>query len=183
MKTILATVAAALIISLPAFGIPFEGTFLQTVTFTSDPLVSVGETFTGTYHYDSPVIDGTFYAGQQSPFDQNPIVGGSFYLPGIGVQPFGVRFRADRVLTVRGGLVTYFAQHGQIGISDYSLRLSDFSVGRDTLLQRYSTGGTISFTNPTANVPEGSPNTAWLLAIGLFGLALVRPLLDTPARA
>ena len=78
MKTILVTMAAALVISLPAFGIPFEGSFVQTVTFTNDPLVSIGETFTGTYRYDSPVIDGTFYAAQTGPFDQNPIVRGTF---------------------------------------------------------------------------------------------------------
>ena len=67
MKYHAAWVAILSTIPLAANGMPFHGTITETITSTNDPAYAVGAVFVGSYSYESPTMDGTFYTGEYYP--------------------------------------------------------------------------------------------------------------------
>ena len=184
VKSIFSGILTALVLSSSALAIRYEGTILETITSTNDPLYAVGQMFTGSYQYDSADVDGTFRPRHiLDPLNPNQLRG-FIFVPGRGEELINGNFFASRTfMTVSGGEVTDFVRTDSFGALEYTFRGSGFSVRRDGFLSDgtfgiIGTSGTVSFSNPVANVPEGSTSTAWLLLGGMFAVAVIRPLAD-----
>ena len=184
VKTIFAGILAVVVLSSSALAIRYEGTILETITSTNDPLYAVGQTLNGWYRYDSADVDGTFRPRHiLDPLNPNQLHG-VLFVPGRGDELIdGYSFASRTYLTVSAGEVTDFFRTDSIGFLEYTFRGSGFSVRRDGFRSDGTFGnigtiGTVSFSNPVANVPEGSTSTAWLLLGGMFAVAVIRPLAD-----
>jgi hypothetical protein len=183
MKTILAAILFVSSVSLTAFGGGYSGTITQTVTATNDPAYSVGETLTGNYEYDSPTVNGVFYAdpfdGLGEPASEDQTLNGSVYLTFPNTfNGFNAldSTRDDGMMTVTGGAVTgfdwgwesgnYYAIFGGGEFSTTNYDLVDPTTGE--FLPDIDTSGTLTFSTPVSSVPESSP-TIWPLTAVLCG--------------
>lgn len=175
-------------LSLSAFGDIFRGTITETVTTTDDPRFFVGQTFVGSYEYESPTCDGDFGSLQYCFFADHPGA-----LPTLqfsifsflGSEPNGwmslaeTNFQVKTHLVVTDGAVTDFYLTSQLGAADPNFRLSIFYVPNamaliDGHVQSTNTTGTMSFSAPTVvQVPDGATPTVALLALSLLGFAVL----------
>ena len=157
-----------------AFAVPFSGTITQTITYSTAPGFDVGQTFSGQYSYDAPMIDGDFI---NLPDPGNPdgilasLKADLFYFHfGWGDLSTG-GFIAWNELLVQDGHVTKFNKEGQKGPADFVFTETAFSYS-----YKYATNetvrGTMVFSDPHA-VPDAESTIA-LLSVSLLGLGCVR---------
>lgn len=150
----------------------FKGTITQTITDTNDPERYVGETFVGSYIYDSPTIDGTFYTTGGVPYGlpEPGKLKGTMWQPhfdGPWVAPDGTNYDGlgnqvgvplnytpfyDQVfLTIAGGVVTDFYFYLYHGDTEMRMDAAGFSttpfIG-SPYMYAITTGGTVVFSNP-----------------------------------
>lgn len=150
----------------------YHGTITEIVTDTSDPLNYVGETFIGSYLYESPTIDGNFFTLYGIPGLQGSLYCYDRYLtfnyPNSGVY-----------MGVSGGQVSSFYasdESADTGMG-FSLSTFNFSVhpgGPGNFWEpKYRTWGTLSFSPP--EVPDAIRTLSLLMEslVGLFAFAAV----------
>lgn len=165
-------------LSLPTFATLYMGTIKQTVTFTNSPAYQVGQTFFGSYQYESPSIDGDFGTLKYKTFTNPsslPTLGG--YVYSFIVDPARVEFddhqfsvhNHETHLTVHDGRVTDFHRVARAGFTTVGFSLTQFNAVYSQFF--YNTQGTMAFTDPVA-VPEPSTTAAAMVGLMVIGIAL-----------
>ena len=125
MKQLVASLLILAGLSLPTYGLMFEGTFTLEVTAQTDARnFKVGDMFMGYFQYDSPTLDGTFHFDKLAPgltvmghIDAPSPLGGDLG-PGLDIA----------YLTVGAGRVTDFSFTDQRGADGITLTYSTFHV-------------------------------------------------------
>jgi hypothetical protein len=196
MKKIIISITVFLTAFLGAYGDTYFGTFTETITETNDPLYHVGQTFNGSYWYDSATADGTFH----TPTWGTPQPGVNYTLDGTVYTPFAAEVDFDYMgvqyhLTGPGGAqreLRNTVNHGQLvvtngQVADFEwsyeqggfymyMKNSDFVAlsfyDKGPADQVPTTRGTVSFGEPS-RVPEAT--TTWaLVAASVLGLGFIR---------
>ena len=175
MKLLLAALCA-LITCLPARATLWRGTILQTLTETNDPRNTVGETFVGSYEYESDTVDAVLnpYLDRSHLHATLATFYASAHDGGVVTTDFAL-FLSTQHFTVRDGAVSTFAMWGQTGY-DFNFYTTGFNSSyfnyiTDTMggPRFFLNNGTMSFSAPEA-VPETAA-TVTLLTFGLIALA------------
>jgi len=201
MKPPLALISFLLLNAAPSWADSFHGRIFYTVTdsilslrnpagtTTTIPGLAVGDSFTGSYRYESPTIDGLFTL-------QNGLTGG-VNVPGVFTQPFlsstaplfyPFTVSGSPSITVAGGLVQSFHFALEVGAFGFFFLRDEFRMGCGAgapcgfdpfgsgfeILNLVATG-TVEIENPT--VPE--PDTFWMLAAGLASIFILNRRLVT----
>jgi len=163
--------------------IDYSGPTPVLTTPATMPGLSVGETFIGTYSYESPTIDGTFHqpngliGGILLPGVFNPLPPGYFADP----TPYLYTFKVGQgFLTITGGQVGHFSLNASAGQLGINVTPTTFRLGCDCWVVNPTMGpigvwnavatGTIYVEAPS--VPE--PPTLLMLAAGIAALAIAR---------
>lgn len=174
MKPIRWILCAAVSLALNASAITFNGTFTGTVTSLGAPVAfgldSIGDTFSGTYSYESALVNGLF-----TPTSGNLQMTISFPDLTVLTQLNDSGYNTYPKLSVVGGAVNYLDFFG------YSPSLDLFAGSNsqwDVLPSGGTlTSGTIEFSAPTevrtSPVPDAG-STALLLGLASLGLLAVR---------
>ena len=174
MKPIRLFLCVAVSLALNASAITFNGTFTGTVTDLGSPVAfgldSVGDTFTGTYSYDSAGVNGLF-----SPTSGNLQVTISFPDLTLLTQLNDGDHPNYPRLNVVGGSVNYldfFGYSPSLDLFAGSGSKWDVLPAGGTLTQ-----GTLEFSRPaeasTSSVPDAG-GSALLLGLASLGLLAVR---------
>lgn len=173
------------VIPLAVFGNIYCGTITETVTTTDDPRYYVGQTFVGSYEYESPTCDGDFGHFWYTVFNPLALPTLKFslftFLPGLGQDGWlsldETNFKEYTHLVVTGNVVTDFFLTGQYGGADPNFRFSEFRIPNgmtfiDGQLRSTYTAGTMSFSAPVP-VPDGSTPTVVFVTLSLLGIAVL----------
>ncbi len=165
--------------ALTTFGNVYTGTITQTITHTNDSTFHLGQTFIGSYQYESDSIDGIFGVPNRSHdsavdslvgslYNWNPHANGGVFEESLGA--------LGSFLTVSNGCVIDFnfdgsRSFGQFWFSECIFTWSGYAPSEGGI----STEGTISFSSPAArSVPEGTINTISMLMVGALFVGLTR---------
>lgn len=173
------------VIPLAVFGNIYCGTITETVTVTDDPSYYVGQTFIGSYEYESPACDGDFGPFPYTIFNSSALPTLKFSL--FTFLPIGqdgwlsldeTNFKQYTHLVVTSNVVTDFYLTGQYGGADPNFRFSEFYIPNglaviEGQVRSTYTAGTMSFSAPVP-VPDGSTPTVAFVALGLLGIAVLR---------
>jgi hypothetical protein len=173
MKPICVTLLTLVSLALNVSAITYQGTFTGTATFVDStaPLfgfTTIGDTFSGTYSYDSPTVDGTF-----TPNAGNLQV--TITLPDSTVftQSDAFLYPNFPSLAVSGGAVTDFLFIRSTPDYSFSVFNTSWSVFGDENVE-FAAVGPVAYSNPTparvGSVPDGGSSA---LLLGLAGLGLL----------
>lgn len=180
-----------------ATGAIYVGNITETVTGVSGPGANnpngpgyfVGQTFTGSYQYESPTVDGDFGWGMY-PYVTNPdalgtlkfnlfgFFGGGGPGGGVWLTENTSNYSAVNHLTITNGQVSDFFMTGQYGGADPNFRLTQFYVSdaveyfNGQPVNTY-TVGTMAFSDPVA-ITEPSTYTTILGAVTFCFMAIRR---------
>ncbi|MCX6956502.1 MAG: hypothetical protein NTV51_30585 [Verrucomicrobia bacterium] len=186
-------IIALLALGSTAFAGTYSGIITQTITSSDNPLFTVGQTFIGSFQYESPTVDGDFYSPY--PYSQQPSntsLSGQIYFPFFNGSWRDFTGTTGGVhMTVNGGNVINFNYYydvgnysfssgntgGAIRFFSYTPYTYDSSTGQ---FHNYSVSGTFSFSSQTPEpnpypAPESASTASLLLAVvGGLGLLSAR---------
>ncbi len=184
----------ALGFSTPTFATIWSGTITETITGTNNPGFEIGQTFIGSYSFESDELDGD-YLPYANPYGSHPDGLGTLK---ISIYDFagnywrtGTDLEFRLWMTVSNGVVSDFRFDGESGMTDFGFFTNSFYETNHNPIGRppgtpgtYSESGSMSFSNPvaeiiaeesfsrlSASVPDAAATFA-LFATGLGSLAL-----------
>jgi hypothetical protein len=194
IATAVAVVALSISSAKPASAAPvsFEGAFTYTINelcHTDDGSVipgvtglTVGDTFSGSYNYQSEIVDGTFglpLGTNEGPLDlfrifvPHPLsatLGGSFF-------SFLNSSVPGPIITVSGGHVSDFFWHNEIGLVGFGFDTGNFHIVKgecpDAVEGTCHARGTYNFSDPQ-RVPEPSTLLLFSGALAALGAGVFR---------
>jgi hypothetical protein len=173
---------SALFLCISNYGILFEGTITYTFTKLDQnvPELSLGNTFFGTYRYESETLDTSIFSGPVLP-----LITGSVYIPSAFNRPYlgsGGEIEIDRnpSLTVQNGKITSLMWHTDITANEINFDTATFLLVRHSGEELYRGSGTVIYSDPKA-VPE-TGTTFWMFVTGMAMVSLVNRRLQRARR-